>query len=308
MPRVSIITATYNRPEVLRWAIASAQIQTFQDWEHVIVGDACTDSTEAVVRDVGDPRVRFVNRARNFGEQSGPNNDGLRLARGELIAFLNHDDLWLPDHLQSLVTELDAIGADLVYAPLVSVDAEGVPRCGLTTPKLRYKPALFVPASLWLLRRTLADELGGWRPAHRIHASNPSQDFLVRAWKRGRLMACAPRVTALVLASGGRPKAYVRLDDSQHEALFQAMQEPGFRERLLTRMVLEAEREAAGLRRQVRGRRAGVAHMVDWFLTAARLHPDAVRNYLGGKPKGHWIAYMRQFRGLPRIPNGGSSE
>lgn len=308
MPRVSIITATYNRPEVLRWAIECVRHQTYPDWEHIIVGDACTDGTEALLRSLGDPRLRFVNRARNFGEQSGPNNDGLALARGELVAYLNHDDLWLQDHLMSLVAELDALGADLVYAPPVNVDALGVPRCGLTHPRLRYKPSHFVPASLWLLRRGLATELKGWRPARAIHASNPSQDFLVRAWKRGRLIACVPRVTALILASGGRPNAYVTHDGSQHEALFQAMQAPDFRERLLTRMVLEAERDAAVLRRRARSWRGALDAAVDRVLTVARLHPDAVRNRLAGKPKGHWIAYMRRFRGLPPVHDRRVSE
>lgn len=106
-----------------------------------------------------------MNRAHNFGEQSRPNNDGLAMATGELIAFLNHDDLWFPDHLASLVAARDALRADLVYAPPVEVDAHGVPRCGLTNAAFRYDPSHFVPASLWLLTRDLAHELGGWRPA-----------------------------------------------------------------------------------------------------------------------------------------------
>src|SRR5687767_6439904 len=138
MPRISVITATYNRPEVLRFAIESVRRQTLSNWEHIIVGDACSDETEALVRSIDDPRVRFVNRSRNFGEQSGPNNDGLRLATGELVAYLNHDDLWFPDHLASLAAERDAVDADLVFAPPVGVDARGVPRCGLTHPQLRY--------------------------------------------------------------------------------------------------------------------------------------------------------------------------
>jgi glycosyltransferase involved in cell wall biosynthesis len=308
MPHVSIITATYNRPEVLRWAIECVRHQTYQDWEHIIVGDACTDGTEALVRGFGDPRIRFVNRARNFGEQSGPNNDGLTLAQGELVAFLNHDDLWLPDHLTSLIAEIEALGADLVYAAPVNIDALGVARCGLTHPKLRYKPSYFVPASLWLLRRSLATELKGWRPANTIHASNPSQNFLVRAWKRGKLIACAPRITALILASGGRPNAYVTHDGSQHEELFRAMQEPDFRERLLSRMVLEAERDAAPLRRRARGWRGTVDYAVGRLLIAARLHPNAVRNFMAGKSKGHWIAALRELRGLPATPDRGPSE
>jgi len=302
MPRISIITATYNRSEVLRYAIDSVRQQVYSDWEHIIIGDACTDDTHALVRSYGDPRLKFINRVENFGEQSGPNNDGLRLARGELVAYLNHDDLWFPDHLSSLAAHLDAVNADLVHAPLINVDVAGVAHCGITNDELRYDPSHFVPSSLWLLRRELAVGLEGWRPAREIDASNPSQDFLVRAWRRGKLIACAPHITALILASGGRPNAYLTHDASQHAALFSAMTAPDFREQLLTRMVLHGEREAAQLRR-IAGSRRGVAQWAfDRLMIAARLHPDAVRNRLSGKPKGHWITYMRVFRGLSPSP------
>ena len=305
MPRVSVITATYNRSEVLRYAIDSVRRQSCRDWEHIVVGDACTDDTEALVRSYDDPRLRFFNRARNFGEQTGPNNDGLAAASGELVAYLNHDDVWFPDHLTSLIEERDRLDADLVYAPFVNVDAQGIARCGLTNAELRYDPSHLVPASLWLLRRTLAAQLGGWRPASEIHASNPSQDFLVRAWRHGKLIACAPRVTALILSSGGRPNAYRSRDASEHAALFSAMAAPDFRERLLTRMVLETERDAT-LGRGARDWRRAAGRAIDTLLIAARLHPDAVRNRLAGRPKGHWIAHMRAFRGLPPSSPGKS--
>jgi glycosyltransferase involved in cell wall biosynthesis len=305
VPRVSVITATYNRSEVLRYAIESVRRQTYRDWEHIIVGDACTDGSEALVRSFDDARLRFVNRAENFGEQSRPNNDGVALAQGELIAYLNHDDLWFPDHLASLTAALHESRADLVHAPLVGVDAHGMARCALTNTELRYDPSHFVPASLWLHTRALAVELGGWRPASRIHASNPSQDFLVRAWRRGKLIACVPRVTALILPSGGRPDSYVKHDAWQHATLFSAMEAPDYRERLLTRMVLESERERARLELGARQWRGATEYLIDRLLIAARLHPDAVRNRLAGKPKGHWIAHLRAFRGLPPLrPRG----
>jgi hypothetical protein len=170
---------------------------------------------------------------------------------------------------------------------------------------MRYDPSHFVPASLWLLTRALAEELGGWRPASDIYASNPSQDFLVRAWRRGKLIACAPSVTALILPSGGRPGSYVKHDASEHAALFRAMEAPDFREQLLTRMVLEAARELTRLQPAARTWRGAAARVIDRLLIAARLHPDAVRNRLAGKPKGQWIAYMRAFRGLPPSPPEG---
>lgn len=306
MPRVSVITATYNKPEVLCWAIESVRRQTCSDWEHLIVGDACSGETEALVRSFGDPRLRYFNRDRNFGEQSAPNNDGLRLATGELIAFLNHDDLWFSDHLATLVQERDRLGAELVYAPPVDVDAAGVPRCGLTQAKLRYDPSHFVPASLWLLTRTLAEKLRGWRAARDIHATNPSQDFLVRAWRKTKFLVCVPHVTALILSSGGRPDSYVRRDGSQHAALFAAMNDPGFREQLLTRIALDASRDVATLRRTGAG--ASAARGLDRLLIAARLHPDAVRNWAAGKPKGHWIDHLRAFRGLRPMPREEKNE
>jgi hypothetical protein len=63
----------------------------------------------------GDERVRFVDLPRNCGEQSGPNNECLRLARGRYIALLNHDDLWTPRHLEVCTAGIERTGADLVF-------------------------------------------------------------------------------------------------------------------------------------------------------------------------------------------------
>jgi glycosyltransferase involved in cell wall biosynthesis len=83
---VSIITATYNRGNVLRYAIESVRRQTLADWEMWVVGDACTDGTGDVVRGFGDPRIHFLNLAQNVGDQSGPNNEGFQRSAGRFIA------------------------------------------------------------------------------------------------------------------------------------------------------------------------------------------------------------------------------
>jgi glycosyltransferase involved in cell wall biosynthesis len=80
-PSLSVVVATYNRSNVLRLAVESVLWQTFEDWELWVVGDACTDDTEEVMRDFGDPRVKFVNLELNVGEQSEPNNEGFNRAR-----------------------------------------------------------------------------------------------------------------------------------------------------------------------------------------------------------------------------------
>ncbi|HEX9167457.1 MAG TPA: glycosyltransferase, partial [Roseiarcus sp.] len=74
---VSVIIATYNWSTALRLAVHSVLGQTLQAFEILVVGDACTDDSEAVVAAFGDARIRWLNLAQNAGSQSGPNNAGL---------------------------------------------------------------------------------------------------------------------------------------------------------------------------------------------------------------------------------------
>src|SRR6266516_614039 len=113
-PSVTVIIPTFNWSSVLPYSIGSVQRQTFTDFEVLVVGDGCTDDSEAVVGRIGDARVRWINLPTNTGHQSGPNNEGLRQARGQFIAYLGHDDLWLPHHLSCLISMLEQ-GADLAY-------------------------------------------------------------------------------------------------------------------------------------------------------------------------------------------------
>ena len=99
MPTVSVVITTYHRPDFLMEAIASVQAQTYTDWELIVVSDGCTDDTEWRVRAVArrDLRVRLITQP-NRGMAEG-RNTGIRAARGELIAFLDDDDVWLPEKL-----------------------------------------------------------------------------------------------------------------------------------------------------------------------------------------------------------------
>ena len=120
-PRVSIVIATYNRHRVLAHAIDSMRRLTFHDWEALVIGDGCTDETAATVAAFADPRISFENLPGNSGGQATPNNRGIERARGEYIAFLNNDDLYLPHHLAACVEALDCGDADLVWVPALVV-------------------------------------------------------------------------------------------------------------------------------------------------------------------------------------------
>jgi len=103
-PTVSVIVPTYNRPERLRQTLASIMAQTFQDFEIVVVNDGGADIA-SVVDGVNDGRIVSAKHGRNRG-LAASRNTGLRLAKGTYIAYLDDDDRYLPDHLETLVSVL----------------------------------------------------------------------------------------------------------------------------------------------------------------------------------------------------------
>ena len=106
-PRVSVVVTTYNRAALLPRAVRSVLAQTYEDYELIIVDDCSTDDTPEVIRTFEDSRIRAVRHADNMG-QSAAVNTGIRLARGEYIAFLDDDDEWVDQKLLRQVGTLDA--------------------------------------------------------------------------------------------------------------------------------------------------------------------------------------------------------
>lgn len=99
-PPVSVVIAAYGDPTPLEVAIRSVQLQSLAVGEIIIVGD-CTDGrAKASISRIEDPRIRFLNLRRRSGSQSLPNAVGAVVAKSRFVAFLNQDDLWLPQHLE----------------------------------------------------------------------------------------------------------------------------------------------------------------------------------------------------------------
>jgi glycosyltransferase involved in cell wall biosynthesis len=106
-PAVSVVIATYQRAALVQEAIASVLDQTRRDFELVVVDDGSTDGTSEIVRRRfgGDPRVRVHTKAN--GGTASARNAGIDAAAAPVVAFLDSDDLWLPDYLDSQLAALD---------------------------------------------------------------------------------------------------------------------------------------------------------------------------------------------------------
>jgi glycosyltransferase involved in cell wall biosynthesis len=302
-PLVSVVTATYNRSHVLRVAIATLLGQTLADWEQIVVGDACSDDTEQAVAAFADPRLRFVNLKENVGEQSGPNNEGIRLARGRYIAFLNHDDLWLPDHLESLVRTIEDQQADLAYARGVSVLPDGRRRLLGAASAGVYHPVAEVHASLWLCRRELFSEVGPWRHSRSCWAA-PSQDWLLRAWRLGKRIVASDRVTVIAVHASYYRNCFREARSAVHEELGRRLaSDPGFRESELTAAAIDALEKEKSLR--LLPHVAALVRVLSYRLLLALGIPPVLAKYrLRNWRRGAYLDRIRRRRGLGVMPRG----
>jgi glycosyltransferase involved in cell wall biosynthesis len=208
MPKVTVVTATYNWATVLPYCIASVRSQTFGDHQHLVIGDGCTDESAEVVEAAadGDPRLRWVNLAANTRHQSGPNSEGIRLADSDFIAYLGHDDLWAPTHLEHLVAALDAPGVGLVHSSTLLVHPSSGP-AAWPEPGWRYEPPTWIPPSSVLHRRDVAIDVGSWKPPDPDSPTDP-EAVLWAAIAARLAVRWVPRLTCVKLPAAHRRDVY----------------------------------------------------------------------------------------------------
>jgi glycosyltransferase involved in cell wall biosynthesis len=183
---VSVILAVHNREGSVGRAIRSVLAQTYGHLELIVVDDGSSAGTRAVVEGFGE-RVKLIGQS-HTGVYAA-RNLGLRHAKGELVAFIDSDDAWLPDKLEAQVPLMRRPEVALVFSDAVHVSEpkDGAPRTGLTSfrvaPPRRGRVAAhfawcnFVPTCTALVRRSCLEETGGFSEAHEISA-----DYL--AWFR----------------------------------------------------------------------------------------------------------------------------
>jgi hypothetical protein len=218
-PRVTVIIPTYNRSTVLPFAINSVLGQTFSDFELLVIGDGCTDDSEQVVAAIKDPRLRWINLSANSGHQSAPNNRGLQEARGEFIAYLGHDDLWLRHHLECSIGRLEETAADISHTLLLQVRSDG----NIGLPILP-KPEIGVGGapSCRVHRHRIFQKIGGWNDYRTLH-NTPEMDFFARAQAAGFSAVFVPRLTAIKFPASLRKGVYRQRSSHEQDDWSQRM-------------------------------------------------------------------------------------
>ena len=109
-PLVSVIVGVYNKERFIGECLRSVLAQTYENWELIVVDDASTDGSHAIVmKTVGtNPRVRVLRRERNSGRCGVARNDGARMARGQVLMFLDADDVWCEAKMACQVAFMEA--------------------------------------------------------------------------------------------------------------------------------------------------------------------------------------------------------
>ena len=193
-PLVTVVIATYNRADTLKYAIESVLWQTYKNLELWVIGDCCTDHTESIVRSFGhDTRVNWYNMPHNSGYQSKPNNEGIRRSKGEYIAYLNHDDIWLPNHLEDHVRHLQSTDADISFSVIQWVYSNTNSR-----PDIPLLPNLAIPpeATAVVHKKSIVNKIGYWKNINETY-SYPRVDFFRQAQFANMKFELVPSLTGL---------------------------------------------------------------------------------------------------------------
>jgi glycosyltransferase involved in cell wall biosynthesis len=123
-PLVTVVIPTWNRRAFVREAARSVIAQTYPHWELIVVDDGSTDGTLEDLNALGETRLRVL-PSLHSGHLGQVRNRGAVAGSGALIAFLDSDDVWLPDKLALQVKALDESGAGWCYSRFELMDADG---------------------------------------------------------------------------------------------------------------------------------------------------------------------------------------
>jgi len=145
-PLVSIVTPCYNCEKYIGEAIESVLAQTYTNWEMFIIDDGSTDNSFNIAKHFAqkDERIKLIKQEQNNGV-SIARNKAIELSKGEYLAFLDSDDLWLPEKLEKQLTFMVEKNCDFSFTRYEHIDENGesLNKIARVIKKLTYKKMLF---------------------------------------------------------------------------------------------------------------------------------------------------------------------
>jgi glycosyltransferase involved in cell wall biosynthesis len=248
VPIFTVVVATFDRGRHIVPTIESALGQSLKDFELLIVCDGAADDGLLDLAQ-GDPRVQVIGLPRHTGSQTGPNNAGLAAASGRYIAYLGHDDIWMPDHLSALAELFAASLCDVAVSGCAYHGPPGTTLLQVTgifddscAPRLHFFPttSFEFPPTSFAHKAALAAAIGGWRQAETI--SPPVDvDFLLRAVDTGARFASTGRVTAHKFAAGHRYLSYMEPSSVEQTNMLSAIRAGTFNRDDCARLIERAK-------------------------------------------------------------------
>ncbi|MEA2336204.1 MAG: hypothetical protein QOE82_211 [Thermoanaerobaculia bacterium] len=230
MKTISAIIPTYNYGRFLREAIDSVLSQTYQVLELIVVDDGSTDDTPQILASYGD-RIRAIFQSN--GGVGAARNTGIAAARGEYLAFLDSDDIWLPDKLEKEIALFDADPTlGLVHCGAETFDNSGkvlyVSLSGLqgwVGPDLLRldQTVIAAPGSGTTVPKRVAEEIGGFDP--RLQPSE-DWDFCYRIAARYRVGYVPEILVRYRMHGNGIHLNIPRMENGMLMALDKAFQSP----------------------------------------------------------------------------------
>lgn len=140
---VSVIMPSYNTVKFIKESINSVLNQTHQDFELIIVDDCSTDNTDEVISKIKDERIKYIKNQKNSGAAVSRNR-ALREAKGRWIAFLDSDDVWLPEKLEKQIAFMKDNEYKFSYTAYEEMDEEStLTGVSVTGPKKITKTGMY---------------------------------------------------------------------------------------------------------------------------------------------------------------------
>jgi glycosyltransferase involved in cell wall biosynthesis len=227
-PFFSVVLSTYGRGHHIKPTIESVLCQSFGDFELIVVGDGCLDDTETAVQSFRSERITWRNLSVNTGSQSFPNNEGIRASRGQWIAYIGHDDIWAPNHLEHVFRAAAStdtfdfvIGGCIFHGPK---GAEFYLVTGMFDSADAPFQHFFPPTSV-AHRRDVTTRIGEWREP-RVLKDPVDVEFLLRAAHGGLRFVSTREISVHKFAAGHRYLSYLRVSSDEQQECLQKLKSP----------------------------------------------------------------------------------